>query len=113
MINNFSNYYFIGIGGAGMSALAGWLFEKKFEVSGFDRKKTVFTSRLKNMGIKISHNNSIEEILEKNISKDDTIIVYTPAVNKTNNLLKYFLQNNFLVLKRSELLEKFLGYTRL
>ena len=28
MINNFSNYYFIGIGGAGMSALAGWLFEK-------------------------------------------------------------------------------------
>ena len=47
-----------------------------------------------------------KEILEKNISKDDTIIVYTPAVNKKNNLLQYFLQNNFLVLKRSELLEK-------
>ena len=106
MINNFSNYYFIGIGGAGMSALAGWLFEKKFNVSGFDRKTTVFTTKLKNMGIQISHNNSIEEILEKNISKDDTIIVYTPAVNKKNNLLQYFLQNNFLILKRSELLEK-------
>ena len=106
MINNFSNYYFIGIGGAGMSALAGWLCEKKFKVSGFDQKSTVFTSQLKKMGIKISHNNSIGEILKKNISKDDTIIVYTPAVNKKNNLLQYFLKNNFLVLKRSELLQK-------
>ena len=103
---NLRSVYFIGIGGAGMSALAGWLFEKKFNVSGFDRKTTVFTTKLKNMGIQISHNNSIEEILEKNISKDDTIIVYTPAVNKKNNLLQYFLQNNFLILKRSELLEK-------
>ena len=104
MINNFSNYYFVGIGGAGMSALAGWLCEKKFKVSGYDRKTTVFTSQLKKMGIEISHNNSIEEI--KNISKDDTIIVYTPAVNKKNNLLQYFTQNNFLILKRSELLQK-------
>ena len=106
MINNFLNYYFIGIGGAGMSALAGWLFEKKFKVSGFDRKKTLFTSHLKKMGIQVSHNNSIEEILEKKLSKDDTVIVYTPAVKKKNNLLQYFSQNNFLILKRSELLEK-------
>ena len=58
------------------------------------------------MGIQISHNNSIEEILEKNISKDDTIIVYTPAVNKKNNLLQYFLQNNFFNSKKVRVIGK-------
>ena len=45
--------HFIGIGGIGMSAIAGILIEQGFQVTGSDLKKTNITQNLENMGAKI------------------------------------------------------------
>ena len=44
-------FYFIGIGGIGMSGIAEILHEMKFKVSGSDMSKNPNTIRLKKIGI--------------------------------------------------------------
>ena len=45
-MNKFNKYYFLGIGGIGMSALARYFNTKGFAVGGYDRSKTKLTSDL-------------------------------------------------------------------
>ncbi len=52
-IENIKKFHFIGIGGAGMSALAKILIERGFEISGSDRAESPNTEMLKNLGAKI------------------------------------------------------------
>ena len=43
MLKQYQNIYFLGIGGVGMSALAGWCHKKKYNVSGYDRDDNYLT----------------------------------------------------------------------
>jgi len=45
-MNKFTRYYFLGIGGIGMSALARYFHTKGFQVAGYDRTETKLTSEL-------------------------------------------------------------------
>ena len=47
----FTQYYFIGIGGIGMSAIARYYHVKGFAVAGYDRSETKLTSDLQAEGI--------------------------------------------------------------
>ncbi|MDR1460214.1 MAG: UDP-N-acetylmuramate--L-alanine ligase [Campylobacteraceae bacterium] len=71
--------HFIGIGGIGLSALARFLKQKGYEVSGSDIKETKITKSLENEGIKVTipHN--------ENAIKGQDFIVYS-AVIKDNNV---------------------------
>ncbi len=94
-----SRVYFLGIGGIGMSALARYFNLKGVIVSGYDKTETVLTKQLVAEGIAVHYEDNIEFI-----DKTAELIVYTPAVPKDHKELNYFLQNNYKLVKRSEVL---------
>ena len=103
-LDNKHNIYFIGIGGIGMSALARYFVANKKHVAGYDKTQTEVTKELEKLNIKVHLEDDIKNIEKRYLNPKDTLIVYTPAISKTNAELKYFLKNNFQVLKRSQVL---------
>lgn len=101
MINleNIQRIYFIGIGGIGMSALARYFLFNGKEVSGYDRTETALTKKLISEGIAVIYEDKVE-----NAPKDADLIVYTPAVPGDHQQLTYYHNNNYTVVKRSEVL---------
>jgi UDP-N-acetylmuramate--alanine ligase len=91
--------YFLGIGGIGMSALARYFNTNGVAVSGYDKTETVLTKKLAAEGIAIHFEDNIEFI-----DKAAELVIYTPAVPKDHKELNYFLENNYNLLKRSEVL---------
>ncbi|WP_299520012.1 UDP-N-acetylmuramate--L-alanine ligase [Winogradskyella sp.] len=103
-IKAINNVYFIGIGGIGMSALARYFLAKGKQVAGYDRTPSDITKDLQELGVYIHFNDDIIEVDPKYLDKDNTLIVYTPAIPKAHSELNYFKVNNFKVYKRSEVL---------
>ncbi|HJW18898.1 MAG TPA: UDP-N-acetylmuramate--L-alanine ligase [Flavisolibacter sp.] len=89
----------MGIGGIGMSALARYFHSRDVQISGYDKTPTALTKQLEAEGIAIHYNEDINLI-----PKDVDLVVYTPAVPKEHKELVYYQQNNYTVLKRSEVL---------
>jgi len=92
--------YMIGIGGIGMSALARYFFARKCKVVGYDKTQTGLTKSLEEIGIKISYTDDIESV-EKNAK----VVVYTPAIPATHIGLQFYRDNQYLVVKRSDVLQ--------
>ena len=103
-IENIHNVYFIGIGGIGMSAIANYFKSNGKNVAGYDRVSTSITNSLQNIGIAIHFEDATHLIPSEFKNNKNTIVVYTPAVSKNHSELKYFLEHDFNVLKRSEIL---------
>ena len=53
MVKNCSHVHFVGIGGVSTSALAQWLVAHGKRVTGSDKTKSVFTDKLKSLGVQI------------------------------------------------------------
>jgi UDP-N-acetylmuramate--alanine ligase len=100
-LKNISRIYFIGIGGIGMSALARYFSSKGVTVSGYDKTETNLSKQLQNEGINIHYTDDINLL-----DKDAQLIVYTPAVPKEHKEFIYYQQNNYTLLKRSDVLGK-------
>lgn len=98
------NVYFVGIGGIGMSAIANYFKSNGKNVAGYDRVSTKITKSLVDMGIAVHFEDSVNLIPSALKDKQHTIVVYTPAIPKNNLELNYFLEHDFTVLKRSEIL---------
>jgi len=98
------NMYFLGIGGVGMSGLAGWCYANQYNVSGYDRNDNYFTLKLKKSGILIQHDISTSKIPKDFLNNENTLIIYTPAIKKDHPLYMFFHDSNFTIIKRSELL---------
>ena len=103
-LNNIHNIYFIGIGGAGMSALARYFKADNKNVAGYDKTKTEITDSLVDLGIDIHFQDSIDSIKSAFLNRAETLVVYTPAVSSNHSELEYFKSNGFNVLKRSKVL---------
>lgn len=105
---NFHNIYFIGIGGIGMSALARYFNAQGKFVSGYDKTSTTLTDELIEEGIEIHFSDDVHNIpasvRNAEFSKQDTLIVVTPAIPKDHSELNYFLNNGYTIKKRSEVL---------
>jgi UDP-N-acetylmuramate--alanine ligase len=98
------NIYFIGAGGIGMSALIRYFLSKGKKIAGYDRTPSGLTEKLISEGADIHF---VED--EKLIPPDfrcinTTFVVYTPAVPDEHAELKYFRDNGFEILKRSQVL---------
>src|ERR1022692_471887 len=91
--------YFIGIGGIGMSALARYFKFHGKVVSGYDKTETSLTDQLSKEGIRVHYEDNIALI-----DKEAQIVVYTPAVPADHKELNYYIQNNYTVVKRSDVL---------
>ncbi len=103
-LNSIHNVYFIGIGGIGMSAIARYFNATGKNVEGYDKVASEITSTLQNEGIKIHFEDDINLVSEKFKNKKETLVVYTPAIQKNHSELLFFKINNYPILKRSEVL---------
>ena len=97
--NKGGQIYFIGIGGIGMSALARYFKFQGKTVSGYDKTETKLTKDLTREGIEVHYSEDLA-IAPKN----PDVVVYTPAIPKTHNELRYYSDNDFPILKRSDIL---------
>ena len=104
MYKNYNKIYFIGIGGIGMSSIALYFINNGKQVAGYDQTITDLTKKLSNLGAKIHYDSSLSEIPEEFNNNNEVLIIYTPAIPLSNIELSFFFDNNFTVLKRSEIL---------
>ena len=105
-LDNIHNFYFVGIGGVGMSAIARYFASNGKKVAGYDKAPSQITLDLENLGVEIHFEDALKNIPISFLKNEKTIIVYTPAIPKNHIELNYFFDNNFTVLKRSEILGK-------
>jgi len=103
-MNKFTKFYFLGIGGIGMSAIARYYKTHGFEVAGYDRAKTTLTKTLQSEGIEITYEEKESDIPEKFLDKNKTLVILTPAIPQDHPQLVFFRDKGFNVMKRAEVL---------
>lgn len=102
-LNQIHNVYFIGIGGIGMSALARYFQNIGKNVSGYDKTPSALTNELIAGGMNIHFEDNIS-LIPVNYFVENTLVILTPAVPITHSELNYFLEREFIVKKRAEVL---------
>ena len=102
-LEQYDSVYFLGIGGIGMSAIARWFKHKGLRVSGYDRTPTPLTHELIEEGMEIHFEDRIE-FIPGYITKEKTLVVFTPAIPKNHLEHAYLKEQGFTILKRSEVL---------
>jgi UDP-N-acetylmuramate--alanine ligase len=102
-LNQIQNVYFIGIGGIGMSALARYFKFIGKQVSGYDKTSSMLTTELIESGIDIHFEDDIN-LIPKDYYVENTLVIFTPAVPKTHSEWNYFIERNYEVKKRAEVL---------
>ena len=60
MRNSVDTYYFLGIGGIGMSALARYFAAKGYRVLGYDRTPSALTKQLEQEGIVVQYDDVLD-----------------------------------------------------
>lgn len=95
-------YFFLGVGGIGMSALARFLRMQGYNVVGYDAVRSQITKSLEETGINIFYQDKTE-FLPKKMTPTNTVVIITPAI-KQGKLLDFFQAQNFKILKRAQLL---------
>lgn len=98
-LQDIKRVYFVGIGGIGMSALARYFKYLGASVSGYDRTATALTKQLEQEGMFIHYEDNVALI-----DRQADIVIYTPAIPKHHAELNYFIQHNYPLYKRSEVL---------
>ena len=104
ILDNVKNIYFLGVGGIGMSGLARWCNQAGFRVAGYDLTETELTNSLEEEGISVSYEDSVSTLGDSFLDYETTLVVYTPAIPEDSNLYLFFREENFQLIKRSELL---------
>ena len=101
MLDN-QTYYFLGIGGIGMSALARYFAAKGARVLGYDRMPSPLTKELEAEGIAVQYDDSLDTV--KALDVANTIVVRTPAVPEDMAVYVWLKEQGFQILKRAEVL---------
>ena len=99
-----SQVYFVGIGGIGMSALARYFNYEGKIVAGYDRTSSHITTALIEEGIAVTFEDTVSTIPQPFLNTRDTIVVYTPAIPKSNQQLGYFRALDYQIAKRAQIL---------
>ena len=103
MLEKYKNIHFIGIGGAGMSALAHVLLKRGFDVTGSDLKAGPRACELSEAGAMVYMGHDACQIFGA-----DAIVVST-AIHKNNPELVAAREQNLPVLHRSDVLKELLN----
>lgn len=92
-------YYFLGIGGIGMSALARFFKQRGDEVYGYDRTQSPLTDQLTAEGMHIHYEDN-PELIPDGID----LVIYTPAVPQDTKEFQCLKQSGIPMQKRSQML---------
>jgi UDP-N-acetylmuramate--alanine ligase len=103
-LKSIHNIYFIGIGGIGMSALARYFQLLGKHVVGYDKTPSKITETLMSIGIDIHFEDQGNAIDTAFLKKENTLVVYTPAVPKSHGEFLFFQEEGYTIYKRAELL---------
>lgn len=98
-------YYFLGIGGIGMSALARYFNQIGHPVFGYDKTPSSLTDKLQSEGISITFQDELSTIPnEIKECRTTAQVVYTPAIPKDNLQFNWLINNGFVLKKRAVVL---------
>ncbi|MDR1585007.1 MAG: UDP-N-acetylmuramate--L-alanine ligase [Prevotellaceae bacterium] len=103
-MNKLTKYYFLGVGGIGMSALTRYFNDKGFQTGGYDRTESKVTADLQAEGIFVTFDDGTSTIPEDFLNPEKTLVILTPAIPKDHPQLLYFQKNGFTIKKRAEIL---------
>ena len=103
-MDNIKAVYFLGIGGIGMSNLARYFMSKGKKVAGYDRTETVLTKELVKEGAEVHYIDNIKLIPIYCLDKENTLVVYTPAMPAESPELHYLKSEGFNIQKRAQVL---------
>lgn len=92
-------YYFLGIGGIGMSAIARFFKLNGHKVCGYDRTSSPLTKRLEEEGISIHYDDDPSKVPD-----DVDMVVYTPAVPRDTKVFRHVVDKGYPIEKRSQML---------
>ncbi len=98
------NFYFLGIGGIGMSALARYFHQLGYPVFGYDRTPSSLTRELEKEGIKITFEDRVKVVQSLGLSRINTVVIRTPAVPDECEIYCYLREQGFEIYKRAEIL---------
>lgn len=102
------NFFFLGIGGIGMSALARYFYRHGYAVCGYDRTPSALTKELEAEGIQVTYEDdpAVFSSLFSAISikPDSTLVVRTPAVPEDSAIYTYLREHGYDIRKRAEVL---------
>ncbi|WP_185850602.1 UDP-N-acetylmuramate--L-alanine ligase [Blattabacterium cuenoti] len=101
--NYIKYFYFIGIGGIGMSSLARYFHRTGKIVHGHDKNRTFLTKELEKEGILINYYDSIE-ILPEWVTSNKCLIIYTPAIPSNHKQWTFLKKHAKNIKKRSQIL---------
>ena len=77
-MNSNQKYFFIGIGGIGMSSIAKYFLDKGNEIMGYDRVKSEIVENLSKEGVKVLDKTDVN-LLPDNFKSNDVIVIYSSA----------------------------------
>ena len=99
-------YYFLGIGGIGMSAIARYFHAHGKLVMGYDKTSTPLTTELEMEGIAVHFDDSVLEIppVVRHTPKNKVLVIYTPAIPKDSQELNWLADQGYSIIKRSQAL---------
>ena len=92
-------YYFLGIGGIGMSALARFFHQRGDQVSGYDRTPSPLTAELEAEGIAVHYDDD-----PSRVPQDADLAIFTPAVPRTTAVFQRCEALGLPMEKRSQML---------
>lgn len=87
-----------------MSNLARYFLSKGKRVGGYDRAQTKLTELLRQEGAFVHYEDNPADIPGDFTDKEQTLVVYTPAVPASHCELAYFREQGFTIIKRAQLL---------
>lgn len=95
--------YFVGAGGIGMAALERYYLSRGLCVAGYDRTETALTRELAQEGVQICYTDSVAEAVPEEFRRPDpaTLVVYTPAVPADSEVMTFFREGGFKLVKRA------------
>ncbi len=102
-LNQINNVYFIGIGGIGMSALARYFNYLGKKVAGYDKTETELTKELQLLGMQIHFEDTIG-LIPSDFYIENTLVIITPAIPNTHSEWNYFIERDYSIKKRAEVL---------
>lgn len=99
-------YYFLGIGGIGMSAIARYFHAQGKLVMGYDRTSTPLTTELEMEGIAVHFDDSVLEIppVVRHTPREKVLVIYTPAIPNVSVELNWLAEHGYTLIKRSQAL---------
>lgn len=95
------NYFFIGAGGIGMANLVRYFLSKGYKVGGYDRTRSDLSQRLEEEGAIIFYDDDPSLIPEEFKDKENTMVVFTPAIPSDNKIFTFYRSNHFQMHKRA------------